>query len=92
MNTLTGGRTRATNITPEQAESKGMLWVAGAFRICRCHLPLALGIFTTVFGGTFLGALLHAHSLVAGAVVTVAWLAATGYGLKQIGVAQTYAG
>ena len=64
-------------ITPEQAESRGMIWVVGAFLICPCHLPLTLALVAVLFSGTAAGALLQEHPYAAGSFVTAAWLAAT---------------
>jgi len=54
-----------------------MLWVVGAFVICPCHLPLTLWALAAVLAGTTAGTLLVGHWLLAGALITVVWSAAT---------------
>ncbi len=60
-------------LTPKQAENRGMAWVIGAFLICP---------------GTAAAALLHDHPYLAGAAISLLWLAATWRGLRQIQSAQ----
>ena len=66
----------------QRAENRGILWVVGAFVICPCHLPITLGLAATLLGGTLAGAALRAHPFVAGAVITVTWVAATWHGFR----------
>lgn len=70
--------------TQAQVENKGLMWVIGAFLICPCHLPLTLGLVTTLLAGTAAGAVLREHPFVAGTVITVAWSAATWRGIRLI--------
>ena len=56
----------------------------GAFVICPCHLPLTLGLAATLLTGTALGAALRSHPVVAGTVITLAWLAATWRGIHLV--------
>jgi mercuric ion transport protein len=72
-------------------ENRGMLWMVGAFVFCPCHLPLTLGAFALVFGGTAAGALLHAHPYIAAIVVTALWIAGTWRGLVLVGRASAFA-
>jgi MerE protein len=72
-------------------EKRGMLWVAGSFLICPCHLPLTLGLLGTVLGGTAAGALLRQYPVAAGLVVTVAWALGTLRGVKHLRNANHYA-
>lgn len=65
-------------------ERRGRRWIFGSFVLCPCHLPLTLGILATVFGGTGLGALLRDHGLVAGLVVSAAWVAGTWRGFRLV--------
>jgi mercuric ion transport protein len=58
------------------------LWVAGAFLICPCHLPLTLGIAGAALGGTAAGWFLRHHPVVSGIVVVASWIAATAYGFR----------
>ena len=69
------------SLTSAQAENRGLAWVIGAFVICPCHLPLTLALAATVLSGTAAGVLLRDHPWMAGSVITVAWLAATGRGV-----------
>ncbi len=79
---------RKVKLTPKQAENRGLAWVIGAFLICPCHLPLTLVLAATLLSGTAAAALLHDHPYLAGAAITLAWLAATWRGLRQIQSAQ----
>ena len=69
-------------LTPAQAGKRGLAWVAGAFLICPCHLPLTLTLATTALAGTTAGILLRAHPVAAGTIITLAWLAATWHGIR----------
>ena len=64
------------------AENRGLAWVIGAFVICPCHLPLTLALAAALLGGTAAGAALRGHPFVAGAIITLAWLAATWHGFR----------
>jgi cytochrome c biogenesis protein CcdA len=68
---------RCCTITPEQAEHKGTAWVAGAFLICPCHLPITMTVLAAVLSGTAAGAVLRDHPYAAGSAITIIWLAAT---------------
>ena len=78
-------------VTPEQVEHRGMAWLIGAFLICPCHLPLTLWLAATLLAGTALGAALRGHPMVAGTVITLAWLAATWRGVHLLRSARAYA-
>jgi len=65
-------------------ERRGRAWLLWSFLLCPCHLPLTLAVLTTVLAGTSLGVVLRDHAWVAGTVITAAWLAGTGYGLRLI--------
>lgn len=78
-------------VTPEQVENRGMAWVIGAFLICPCHLPITLGLAATLLTGTALGAALRGHPIVAGTVITLAWVAATWRGVHLMRSARAYA-
>lgn len=67
--------------TSDQLERRGRWWLIASFLACPCHLPLTLGFLAVVLGGTALGALIRDHALLAGIVVTSAWLAGTARGL-----------
>jgi len=75
-------------ITPQQAESRGMAWVVGAFLICPCHLPLTLAGLAVLLSGTAAGPVLHNHPYVAGAAITLIWAAATLRGVLYLRSAQ----
>ena len=72
-------------------ENRGLLWVAGAFVFCPCHLPITLSVLALMLGGTAAGALLRAHPYVAGAVVTLLWAAGTWRGFALIKRAKQFA-
>lgn len=77
----TRGEAAAEEATSDLAEAatepgrgrRGFAWVMGSFVLCPCHLPLTLGLLATVTAGTTFGALLHAHIVVAGVVITTVW-------------------
>jgi MerE protein len=73
---------RSCALTPVRAETRGVAWVAGAFLICPCHLPLTLSLITTALAGTTAGLLVGAHWVAAGIIITLAWLAATWHGIQ----------
>ena len=81
----------AVTRTPRQSENRGLAWVIGAFLICPCHLPLTLWLAATLLSGTAAGALLRGHPWFAGAVITIAWGAATWRGLRHLQAARTFA-
>ena len=85
-----GARCTVT-VTPEQAQKRGIAWLIGGFLICPCHLPLTLGLAATLLGGTALGVALRGHPVVAGVIITLAWLAATWRGLHLLGSARAWA-
>ena len=72
-------------------ENRGMLWVAGSFVLCPCHLPITLAVLGLLLGGTAAGALLHAHPCWAGTAVTLLWTAGTWRGFSLIRSAQRFA-
>lgn len=49
--------------------------------VCPCHLPLTLAALAAVLGGTAAGAVLHAHIVVAGVLISSVWLAGTARGV-----------
>ena len=56
----------------------------GAFIFCPCHLPITLSVMALLLGGTAAGALLRAHPYIAGAAVTLLWIAGTWRGLLLV--------
>ena len=88
---LPRGAVCTTAVTAEQVEKRGVLWIMGAFLICPCHLPLTLWLAATLLGGTALGVALRSHPVIAGTVITLAWLAATWRGFHLLRWARTYA-
>jgi len=58
--------------------------VIGAFVICPCHLPLTLSLAAALLGGTAAGAALRGHAFVVGAIITLAWVAATWRGVRLL--------
>ncbi len=73
---------------PPPLERRGRRWIFGSFVFCPCHLPLTLGILVTVFGGTAAGSVLRNHVVLAGAVITAAWVAGTWRGFRLVRLAQ----
>ena len=69
-------------LTPAQTEKRGVAWVVGAFVICPCHLPITLGVFGALLAGTAAGAVFRGHLFLAGAIISLAWLAATWHGFR----------
>ena len=86
-----GGATCQVMLTPEQMENRGFVWMVGAFLFCPCHLPLTLGLATTLLAGTAAGVLLRAHLLAAGILITAAWVAGTWRGIHHLRAARRYA-
>jgi mercuric ion transport protein len=64
--------------------ARGLLWIAGGFLFCPCHLPLTIAVSGAVLGGTAAGAALREHPLAAGGLITVVWLLATWRGLRLL--------
>ena len=69
---------------PVDLERKGRRWLIWSFLLCPCHLPLTLGVLGAVLGATGLGAVLKDHAVVAGVLISAAWIGGTGYGLHLI--------
>lgn len=76
-------------LTPEQADRRGVLWVAGAFVLCPCHLPITLWLIGAVLSGTALGAIVTGHLFIAGTIISIAWLVATLHGFNLMRRART---
>ena len=66
----------------EPNTKRGLMWIVGAFAICPCHLPLTFGLFAAALGGTGMGAALQEYPIVAGALITSVWAAATWQGFR----------
>lgn len=77
-----------TVASTDPLERQGRRWIFGSFALCPCHLPLTLGILVTVFGGTAAGAVLRDHVVVAGLVISAAWVAGTWRGFRLVRLAQ----
>jgi len=77
--------------TAGRLENRGMLWVMGAFVFCPCHLPITLSVLALLLGGTAVGVALAAHPFIAGAIVTLLWVAGTWRGLALMRSARKYA-
>ena len=69
-------------LTPEQADRRGVLWIVGAFVLCPCHLPITLWVIGALLSGTALGAAFTGHLFLAGAVISIVWLAGTLHGFN----------
>ena len=69
-------------ITPEQADRRGVAWVIGSFVLCPCHLPITLAVIAGVLSGTALGVLFRNHLFLAGAIISITWLAGTLHGFN----------
>jgi Fe2+ transport system protein B len=69
-------------LTPEQADRRGIAWIIGSFVLCPCHLPITLGVAGVVLSGTAIGALLRGHLYIAGAIISITWLAGTLHGFN----------
>ena len=80
---VTSAPTDTIGVTPT-LERRGRAWLLWSFLLCPCHLPLTLAALTAVLAGTSLGVTLRDHVWVAGAIITAAWLAGTGSGLRLI--------
>jgi mercuric ion transport protein len=69
---------------PRQLENRGVMWMAGAFVLCPCHLPITLSVLALMLGGTAAGALLSAHPYAAATIVTLLWAAGTWRGFALV--------
>jgi hypothetical protein len=74
----------------ERLENKGLALVIGAFVICPCHLPLTLWLAAGLLAGTTAGALVDGHPFAVGALITLAWGAATWRGFQYLRAARKY--
>jgi len=63
---------------------RGLLWVAGAFVFCPCHLPLTLWFLAAVFAGTTAGVLVQGHPFMTAIVTTIVWLLGTWHGMRLL--------
>ena len=83
---------KACPLTPEQADRRGVAWVVGSFVLCPCHLPITLAVIGAVLSGTALGVYFRAHVLLAGAIISIAWLGGTlhGFNLMRRARIQSY--
>lgn len=79
---------RRARVPVHPDERRGRRWIFGSFVLCPCHLPLTLAVLVTVLGGTALGAFLRDHALLAGTVVTAAWVLGTWRGFRLVRQAQ----
>src|SRR6185503_10494586 len=77
--------------TPEQLETRGFAWIAGAFVLCPCHLPLTLWLLAALLSGMSAGALLLRHSLLVGSLITLVWGLATWRGIQLLRAARRQA-
>jgi len=77
--------------TSRKLENRGMRWVMGAFVFCPCHLPITLSVLALLLGGTAAGVALRAHPFIAGAMVTLLWVAGTWRGFALMRSARKYA-
>jgi hypothetical protein len=73
---------QACPLTPEQADRRGVAWVVGSFALCPCHLPITLWVVAGVLSGTALGAFIRGHVYLAGAILSITWLAGTLHGFN----------
>lgn len=69
-------------------ERRGRFWLLWSFLACPCHLPWTLAVLTAVFAGTSVGTMVSEHIWVAGSIITLTWVAGTGYGFHLIRRAQ----
>jgi mercuric ion transport protein len=71
-------------LSSRRSAARGLLWIAGGFLFCPCHLPLTLWLLATVLAGTAAGALFHDHVVIAEIVISAAWAAATWRGVRLL--------
>ena len=71
-------------LTPEQSDRRGIAWVIGSFVLCPCHLPITFAVVGVVLGGTALGVLFRSHLFIAGAIISITWLAGTLHGFNLV--------
>lgn len=75
-----------------QLERQGRRWLLWSFLLCPCHLPLTLAALTTVLASTGFGVVLRDHAVIAGALLTLAWVVGTGYGFRLVRQAERAGG
>lgn len=73
-------------------EKRGRSWLLWSFLLCPCHLPWTLAILGGVLASTSLGVFVRDHAWAAGIIITIAWIAGTGYGFHLIRLAQRNGG
>jgi MerE protein len=78
-------RGRATcELTPEQADRRGLVWVLGSFVLCPCHLPITLWVVAVLLSGTAIGSALLGHPYITGVMLGIFWLGGTLYGFNMM--------
>ena len=65
-------------------ERRGRWWLLASFLACPCHLPITLAVLGTVLGGTAAGVALREHTVTAGLLIAVVWIAGTARGLLLV--------
>lgn len=84
----TDNDTHTEDSEPLVIERRGRRWIFGSFLLCPCHLPLTLAIVVSLAGGTVIGGLLRDHVVLAGVVISIAWVAGTANGFRLVRHAQ----
>jgi len=74
--------------TSAGVEKRGWFWIVGFFLICPCHLPLTLWLVGLLLSGTAAAVLVGEHPYIAGAIITVAWVAGTWRGIHLLRVSR----
>ena len=69
-------------MTPAHNERRGVCWIVGSFVLCPCHLPITLSALGALLAGTAVGTIFRSHLFLAGAVISIAWLAGTLHGFR----------
>src|SRR5262245_16855154 len=69
-------------------EKRGIAWIAGAFLICPCHLPLSLWLIGVLVSGTAIAPFVLGHSVLVVSSILVAWLGVTTYGVHLLRAAR----
>jgi MerE protein len=84
----TGACDRCVGRARPSREARGIAWVAGAFVICPCHLPITLAVGAALLSGTAAGVAVRSHPVIAGVLISAIWAAATWHGFRLMGTPQ----
>ncbi len=71
-------------VDPGDRERRGRRWLIWSFIFCPCHLPISMGVFAAIFGGTAFGALISRNTLGVGLALGTIYAIGVGIGFRHI--------